>query len=136
MIRTHALRLTPGQDLKAALQAFVSNNNIQAGWLVTCVGSLTGYHIRFANQSEGTKGSGHFEIVSLSGTLSANGSHIHISISDHTGKTIGGHLLDGNMIYTTAEIVLQESAEFVFTREKDGTTSWDELQIREKRSDS
>lgn len=59
----------------------------------TCVGSLTNNTIRFANQSEGSKDDGHFEIVSLIGSVSVNGSHLHISISDSTGKTIGGHLL-------------------------------------------
>jgi predicted DNA-binding protein with PD1-like motif len=31
----------------------------------------------------------HFEIVSLVGTLAVNGAHLHISISDPHGKTIG-----------------------------------------------
>ena len=75
---------------------------------------------------------GHFEIVSLSGTVSINGDHLHMSISDSTGKTTGGHLLEGNIIYTTAEIIIGENKDLVFTREKDGTTSWPELQIRKK----
>ena len=132
MTKSHAFRLKPGQDLKKEITAFVNDQYIGAGWIVTCAGSLTDYHIRFANQKDGSKGSGHFEIVSLSGTVSANGSHIHISISDSTGKTIGGHLLDGNIIYTTAEIVLQSSGELEFVREKDGTTEWEELQVKKK----
>ena len=46
-----------------------------------------------------------------------------------TGKTIGLHLMDGCKIYTTAEIVILCSNEFVFKREKDGTTPWEELQV-------
>lgn len=111
---------------------YVKSNNIQAGWIASCAGSLTHYNIRFANQPNGSKGEGHFEIVSLSGSVSANGSHIHISISDSTGKTIGGHLLDSNIVYTTAEIILQQDDSFVFTREKDGTTPWEELQIKRR----
>jgi uncharacterized protein len=130
MNKTHAFRLSPGKDLKKEIESYVKTNNIQAGWISCGVGSLTDYHIRFANQPEGSKGLGHFEIVSLTGTVSVNGSHIHISISDRAGKTIGGHLLDGNFVYTTAEIVLQESGDFVFTREKDGSTPWEELQIK------
>lgn len=132
MNKTHAFRLKPGADLKKEIEAFVKANNIQAGWISCGVGSLTDYNIRFANQSEGSKDSGHFEIVSLIGTVSVNGSHIHISVSDSTGKTIGGHLLDSNIVYTTAEIVIQESGAFVFTREKDGSTPWKELQIKKK----
>ena len=128
-ILTHAFRLKPGDDLKQGIQEFVVKKQIKAGWIASCVGSLTDYKIRFANQPVGTEGSGHFEIVSLSGTLSINGSHLHLSISDSTGSTIGGHLLDGCKIYTTAEIVLQSTEQFEFKRMNDGSTSWAELQV-------
>lgn len=130
---THAFRLKPGQDLKQEIQKLVTEKQIKAGWISTCVGSLANYTIRFANQPEGSSDSGHFEIVSLTGTVSTNGSHIHISISDSTGKTIGGHLMDGCRIYTTAEIVIQSNSDFEFKREKDGSTPWEELQIRPAR---
>ncbi|HZH95227.1 MAG TPA: PPC domain-containing DNA-binding protein, partial [Flavisolibacter sp.] len=116
MTKTHAFRLKPGEDLRKSMQAYVDKNNIKAGWISSCVGSLTAYNIRFANRPGGATANGHFEIVSLTGTLSVNGSHIHLSVSDSTGKTIGGHLLDGNVVYTTAEIIIQESDEFLFTR--------------------
>lgn len=131
-VKTFALRLKPGSDLKKSINDFVLEKGIEAGWIVTAVGSLNDYHIRFANQPTGNKGSGHFEIVSLAGTLSLHGSHIHISASDSTGATIGGHLLDGNIVYTTAEIIIQSDKSLLFTREKDGTTEWPELQIRKK----
>ena len=132
MTKTFAFRLKPGEDLRKGIEAFVSANDIKAGWIASCAGSLTDYSIRFANQPGASNGQGHFEIVSLTGTVSVNGSHMHISISDSTGKTIGGHLLDSNIVYTTAEIILQQSDDFVFTREKDGSTPWEELQIKKK----
>ncbi len=131
---THALRLKPGQDLKLSIDSFVKENNIGAGWIATCVGSLTEYNVRFANQEKGYSDKGHFEIVSLVGTLSVNGSHIHLSISDSTGKTIGGHLLDGCKVYTTAEIVIGESKELVFERKQDGSTPWKELEIKKTKN--
>jgi predicted DNA-binding protein with PD1-like motif len=127
----YAFRLKPGQDLKQEIQKLVTEKQIKAGWINTGVGSLTNYTIRFANQPNGSSDSGHFEIVSLTGTVSVNGSHLHISISDSTGKTIGGHLMDGCKIYTTAEIVIGSSNDFIFKREKDGTTHWEELQVEE-----
>ncbi len=132
-LHTHVLHLKPGQDLKKEIAAFAQKNKIEAGWIVTCAGSVTSYAIRFANKDSVTSGIGHFEIVSLTGTVSTNGMHLHISISDSTGKTIGGHLADGNIIYTTAEIVLQQSTDLKFTREKDGSTHWEELQIEKIR---
>jgi uncharacterized protein len=131
-MHTHAIRLKPGEDLKQSIQKFVQQNNIEAGWVVTCAGSLTKASIRLANQPNTNVYEGHFEILSLSGTVSVNGSHLHISVADSTGNCIGGHLTEGSIIYTTAEIILQESKELKFTREKDGTTPWEELQIRKK----
>jgi hypothetical protein len=129
--QVHAFRLKPGQDLKQEIEKLVTEKQLKAGWISTCVGSLASYNIRFANQPGGSSDSGHFEIVSLTGTVSLNGSHIHISISDSTGKTIGGHLMDNCKIYTTAEIVILSSNDLVFKREKDGTTPWEELKIEE-----
>ena len=127
--RIHAIRLRPGLDLKITIQEFVSHHNIRAGWILTCVGSLTNVNLRFANQTGAHTQNGFFEIISLSGTLSTNGCHLHMSISDELGALTGGHLLEGCTIYTTAEIIMAESRDFIFHRENDGTTGWKELQI-------
>ncbi len=129
-VTPHAFRLKPGQDMKQEIQKIVAEKQMKAGWVSTCVGSLTNYNIRSANQPDGSTGSGHFEIISLTGTVSVSGSHLHISISDSTGKTIGGHLMDGCIVYTTAEIVLLSSDEFEFKRGQDGSTEWEELQVK------
>jgi uncharacterized protein len=128
-LTTYAFRLKPGDDLKQGIQEMVLAKGITAGWIMTCVGSLTDYHLRFANQPQGSKGSGHFEIVSLVGTLSINGSHLHASISDGSGVIIGGHLLEGCRVYTTAEIVVAATDEYIFTREHDNLTGFQELKI-------
>lgn len=128
-VRAHAIRLKPGEDLMKSLKEFAAKQEIKAGWVSTAVGSLTRYNLRMANQSTPDAGVGHFEIVSLSGTFSESGPHLHIAISDSTGKTIGGHLLEGCTIYTTAEVVLLSTSDFRFVREKDGTTPYEELQI-------
>jgi predicted DNA-binding protein with PD1-like motif len=126
----HAFRLKPGQDLRQEIEAYVQKEKIEAGWIVTCVGSLTQLHLRFANKSEGAKFNGHFEIISLVGTVSTNGCHLHLGASNELGTITGGHLLAENRVYTTAEIVIGESKTMRFTRENDGTTDWKELQIR------
>lgn len=130
--KTFAFRLKPGEDLRLGIEKLVKEKNISAGWIATCVGSLTRYNIRFANQPNPSSDTGHFEIVSLVGTLSVNGSHIHISVSDSTGRMIGGHLAEGNLVYTTAEIVIQTTDKLLFKREKDGSTEWPELKVEEK----
>jgi hypothetical protein len=65
----------------------------------------------------------------LVGTVSQHGSHLHLTLGDGSGHVLGGHLLDGCKVYTTAEVVLVESTRHVFTRAKDGSTPWAELQV-------
>ncbi len=129
-VRAMALRLKPGDDLKATLDAYIKTNHIKAASIFTCVGSLQKAVIRFADQKEADTLTGKFEIVSLTGTLSEAGSHLHISISDGTGKTVGGHLKEGSLIYTTAEIVIGLLTDLEFTREVDSMYGYKELFIR------
>jgi len=137
MIETVAFRLRPGEDLCVGLEKIAADNNIQAGCVLACVGSLTVAVLRLANRDEHTTFEGHFEIVSLTGTLSIHGSHLHISISDSEGRTIGGHLVEGCKVYTTAEIVISAFPELVFTRQPCHLSGYDELVVESvQRSES
>ena len=107
--------------------------HLRAGALFTCVGSLTVATVRLANQEGPTEYRGHFEIVSLVGTLFTIGSHLHLAVADSTGRTLGGHLLDGCRVYTTAEIVLAELSGLDFRRETDPTFGYQELTVRPKK---
>ena len=135
-VRVHAIRLRPGQDLRAEIESYAQAQRIQAGWIVSCVGSLTQIHLRFANQTGGTIANGHFEIVSLVGTVSISGCHLHLCVSNNTGHTAGGHLLYENRIYTTAEIIIGESKDLQFTRKEDAANGWKELHIEKKEEDN
>jgi predicted DNA-binding protein with PD1-like motif len=130
---TYSVRLRPGDDIKTALDSMCKDYHITAGCILSCVGSLNKLAVRFANQPEVTIVQGPLEIVSLTGTLSESGSHLHISCSDKIGSTIGGHLKEGNEIYTTAEIVIGVLADVNFTREKDDTYGYNELVVRPKK---
>lgn len=129
-MKVFALRLRPGQDLRQQIEAFAKEKHIRAGFIITTVGSLRQAAIRLADQSSPMQFHGKFEIVSLVGTLGHDGVHLHISISDSNGKTIGGHLVEGCLIYTTAEIVIGEARGLVFSREQDSETGYQELWIR------
>jgi predicted DNA-binding protein with PD1-like motif len=129
-LKTYALRLRPGQDLRVELERFAKEKGLRAGLILTAVGSLQKASLRLANQSNPTSYEDKFEIVSLVGTLSPDGVHLHLSLSDGTGKTIGGHLVEGCTIYTTAEIVIGELKGLRFTREQDAQTGYKELRIR------
>jgi predicted DNA-binding protein with PD1-like motif len=131
----YSFRVKPHEDLKKAITDFATVHKIKAGAVVSCAGSLEQFNIRFANQPEGSLQKGFFEIVSLTGTFSNSSSHIHISVSDSKGNTIGGHLLDKNLVYTTAEIVIVDLTDLEFTREKDSTYGYPELVVKKKRNE-
>src|SRR5580658_686536 len=126
-VKLHCLRLKPGEDLRKSLSEFVILHKIKAAAVVSCVGSLNKVNLRFASQGNSTNLKGPFEIVSLVGTLSVEGLHLHVSVADKTGRTMGGHLLEGSTIYTTAETVLAELKDVEFTREPDPDTGYNEL---------
>lgn len=123
------LRLKPNEDLRQSLKCFALEQDIKAGFILTAIGSLKQAKIRFANQDTSTVLTEKFEILSINGTIATAGVHLHITISDKQGKTIGGHLDDGCIIYTTAEIVIGTSDEYTFLRTPDPQTGYDELEI-------
>jgi predicted DNA-binding protein with PD1-like motif len=129
---TYALRLRPGQDLRRELVAFAERNGLQAAFVLTCVGSLRHAALRLANQPGTTHYEDKFEIVALVGTLCPDGPHLHIALSDGQGRTIGGHLQEGSLIYTTAEVVLGDLPNVSFCRPLDAETGYDELVVQER----
>ncbi len=131
-MQTYTFRLKPGQDLFNEIESFVAQKKIEAGCILSSVGSLTYATLRLANREFYTEYEGHFEIVSLNGTVSTNGSHLHISISDGDGKTIGGHLVPGCRIYTTAEIVVAELEDVIYKREFAEDSGYEELVVYKK----
>ena len=128
-MKVFALRLIPDQDLHKSLKQFVNANQVQAGFMLTAVGSLKQAAIRFANQNTSQVLEGKFEIISLAGTLSIQGIHLHIALADQAGQIMGGHLSEGCLIYTTAEIVIGESKELRFDRKLDQQTGFKELTV-------
>lgn len=133
-MKVFALRLKPNQDLKESLKDFVIEQDIKAGFVLTAIGSLKQATIRFANQNISTVLTDRFEIISVNGTLATEGIHLHIAIADQSGKMLGGHLDNGCIIYTTAEIVIGASEEFNFIRTIDQQTGYKELEIVPKSS--
>ena len=132
-MKVHVLRFSPGEDPHQKLETFVQDKKIQAAVIISAVGSLTEAHVRYANQPEAKTLKGHFEVVSLSGTLGASsGSHLHISVSDEQGQTRGGHLTKGSKIYTTLEVALAEMPDLAFSRELDPASGYKELSIHSK----
>lgn len=125
----HCFRLVKGMDLKKEIEDFAINNKI-SGVVLSSVGCLSKLAIRLADGKTVLEDEQPYEIVSVMGTLSKDGVHLHISASDSEGKTIGGHLKNGCIVNTTAEVVILEIKDVEFSREFDESTGYEELVIR------
>jgi uncharacterized protein len=131
-MRTIAVRLRPGADLKGELLVLAAREPVRAGWVLTCVGSLSQVRVRLAGGAEHATWQGAFEIVAVTGTLSKDGGHLHLAVADQQGRTVGGHLAEGCIVRTTAEVVLAADDRLVFAREHDSVTGYDELVVHER----
>lgn len=132
-MQNYTFRLGPGQDLFDSVEAFIHEKQVEAGCMLSGVGSLVHARLRLANREAYAEYEGHFEIVSLMGTLSIHGSHLHISIADEDGTTIGGHLGTGCTVYTTVEIVVAVFDDVLYRREFAEDSGYDELTVYSKK---
>ena len=128
-MKTHAVRLRPGADLRRDLEAFARANGLRAPIVLTCVGSLSRAALRPAGIDATVMIEGDLEILALVGTLSEDGPHLHLTVSDARCDVSGGHAQEGSIVRTTAEIVLGELEDVVFSRPVDPETGWDELEV-------
>ena len=124
------VRLHPNQDLRQALEALLAQEQVSAAFVISGIGSLSTAMIRFAGMSEATTLHGDFELLTLAGSLSPDGAHLHITISVAQGQVLGGHVAPGCIIRTTAEILLALLPDHQFTRAPDPASGYKELVIR------
>ena len=126
-MKIHTKRLLPEQDLKKEILQLCEQSNITAGCIISSVGSLQTFSLRLADSNQTLTRDERVEIISLNGTVSKNGLHLHMSIAKANGAVFGGHLLEGNLIYTTCELIVLETNEFNFNRDIDPATTFKEL---------
>jgi predicted DNA-binding protein with PD1-like motif len=129
-MQTYGLRLLPGQDLRRSLQEFAQHHQIEAGIILTAIGSLEQATLRFAARPQPTTIPGPLELISLNGTLSRHGLHLHGAVADATGQLIAGHVAVGCIIRTTAEIAIADLPGLSFHRIPDPQTGYLELSIK------
>jgi hypothetical protein len=119
-----ALRLNPGDDLRGALQALSLT-----GFVVAGIGSLVRADLRFAGEPGPTRLEGPLEILTLSGSLTPDGAHLHASVSDASGRVFGGHVCAGCEVRTTAELLVAPLQAGSMSRAFDPATGFTELVI-------
>ena len=126
-------RLKPGDDLLAGITENCVKKHLNSAAVISAVGCLREVRFRTADGRSVHEEINDFEVTGLSGTISADGPHLHIQLCDAKLRCIGGHLLAGNIVNTTMEIViLNLEREYELSREFDETTGYDELTVKEK----
>jgi uncharacterized protein len=124
------VRLSPGDDLRVALDHAFRTSGQSAAFVLQGIGSLSVAMLRYAGRDASAEHRGDLEILTLAGSLSANGPHLHMSIADADGRVFGGHVTAGCIVRTTAEIVIASIPGERYTREHDAATGFAELVIR------
>ena len=125
----YIFRLHRGDDLKQSILEFCRMNNINSGIIACAVGCCSKVKFRLAGAESFYEDERDYEIVSIMGTISKDGVHIHISFADDTGKVVGGHLSEGCIINTTCEVAIIESNNYKLSRVYDEETCYKELVI-------
>lgn len=127
------IRLMPGEDILVGISDYCYKHDIEGGYVATCVGSLSQVCFRKGYTRTRLTLKGPFEIVSMVGTVSKGGLHIHASVSDDDFKVRGGHLVTDTLVQSTAEIVIVELENYELSRSKDLGSSYKTLKITEIR---
>mmetsp|Transcript_31097 Transcript_31097/g.73299 ORF Transcript_31097/g.73299 Transcript_31097/m.73299 type:complete len:154 (+) Transcript_31097:219-680(+) len=140
LVVAHPIRLKPGEDLVSSIeQAAMSamrKSGTSSSFVLTAVGSLDSLTLRMANAcnsdgifvNEVKEWNERLEIVSLVGTFSSDGKHLHMSVSDGDGNVFGGHLMSGK-VFTTLELVIGVIIDVDFSRIQDPATGYKELVV-------
>ncbi|MGS0896401.1 PPC domain-containing DNA-binding protein [Burkholderia stagnalis] len=129
-MQAHPLRLSPGDDVRAAIEHALRGLDARAAFVLQGIGSLSVARLRFAGVDQPAALHGDLEILTLAGSVSPDGAHLHMSVADAEGRVSGGHAASGCVVRTTAEIVLALLPEHRFSRELDAATGFKELVIR------
>jgi predicted DNA-binding protein with PD1-like motif len=128
-MRMLPLRLNPGDDLRAAIETALRDSGVQAGFVLQGIGSLSVAQLRYAGLPQPTELRVDLEILTLAGSVSPDGAHLHMSVSDAQGRVLGGHVSAGCVVRTTAELLLALLPEQRFSRPLDAATGYPELRI-------
>lgn len=123
------LRLPPGVDLRSELERLAQAEPSCCGFVVCGIGSLESPVLRFADQEEGIVLAGPQEVITLAGSVSKDGAHLHLLLADAEGRTLGGHLCHGSRVRTTMEILLLCPEGWQLGRQRDSATGHLELSV-------
>lgn len=125
-----AERASAAADERGSLDsASGRHGSISAAFVLQGIGSLSVAQLRYAGLPQPTELRGDLEILTLAGSVSPDGAHLHMSVSDAQGRVSGGHVGAGCIVRTTAELLLALLPDHRYAREHDALTGFKELAI-------
>ena len=99
------LKLAPGSDLRLSLEELAQRDGI-SGFVLGVVGNLTKASFQCPGQAEPTVLEGDLEVITLNGTFSPEGVHLHLSLSDGACQVWGGHLEPGTIVQKGVNLLI------------------------------
>lgn len=104
-MQTLPLKLAPGSDLRLSLEELAQRDGI-SGFVLGVVGNLTRASFQCPGQAEPTVLEGDLEVITLNGTFSPEGVHLHLSLSDGACQVWGGHLEPGTIVQKGVDLLI------------------------------
>lgn len=132
--RTLAFRLEPGELVLEGIQRACEDSNIKNGVIISGIGSLDGARyfnpIPMQNKKAGYGYGeelvlrGPIELVNVNGMICEGNEgetllHVHCGFSDQYGNAYGGHLIEGNKVLLTVDIIVGEIEDMTMGRRYD-----------------
>jgi predicted DNA-binding protein with PD1-like motif len=124
------LRIPALADLREVLAGLPALHGVDAAFVLQGIGSLSVARIRFAGAPDLTELRGDLEILTLGGSLSPDGPHLHMTVADAAGQVTGGHMGPGCIVRTTAEVLVALLPGHRFSRALDPATGYAELFVK------
>ena len=104
-MRAVPLHLEAGSDVRRSLEQLALEHNA-GGFVLSVVGNLSQAAFACPGKSAPTVLSGELEIITLQGTISPDGVHLHLSFSDASCQVWGGHLEHGTLVLRGADLLV------------------------------
>ena len=104
-LRSVQLHLAAGSDIRLSLEELAAELNA-SGFVLGVVGNLSQAAFQCPGQAGPTILEGDLEIITLQGTVSPQGVHLHLSFSDGSCQVWGGHLEPGTLVQKGADLLV------------------------------
>jgi len=104
-MRAKPLHLDAGADIRRSLEQLARAEQAE-GFVLSVVGNLKRACFACPGSNQPTVLEGELEIITLQGTLSPAGVHLHLSFSDANCQVWGGHLEYGSEVLKGADLLV------------------------------